>query len=143
MRGSIGMLAMHWLLSPQRRSKRLKPECQTVLQATQWQVRGSRRLSSRQRGGSGVLLGSGISDETGSKRAFAISPERGAAIYAKICQRWGEDHLKGFDGIERLGELSEQVVANSKSPWSTALRRLAIENSLSTVQEEQCSCARP
>ena len=33
MRGSIGMLAMHWLLAPQPQSRLLKPACQTASQA--------------------------------------------------------------------------------------------------------------
>lgn len=41
----------------------------------------------------------------------AMSPIDGAAVYARICQEWGDDHLDGFDGTIRLGELAEQVVA--------------------------------
>ena len=49
-----------------------------------------------------------------------FDPKEGAPIYAKICQKWGEDHLKGFDGIERLGELAERVV-NNASPLGAPL----------------------
>jgi hypothetical protein len=42
-------------------------------------------------------------------------PEEGAAVYTEICQRWGEEHLAGFDGTERLGQLCERVV-ESASP---------------------------
>ena len=44
-----------------------------------------------------------------------MSPHDGAAIFAKICQGWGDEHLQGFDGSARLGELAERVV-NSASP---------------------------
>lgn len=40
----------------------------------------------------------------------AMSPADGAAIYARICGEWGDDHLTGFDGVERLGELAGRVV---------------------------------
>ncbi len=40
----------------------------------------------------------------------ATSPADGAAVYAGICQEWGEDHLAGLDGVERLGELCQRVV---------------------------------
>jgi hypothetical protein len=39
-----------------------------------------------------------------------MSPSDGAAVYARICQEWGEDHLADFDGVLRLGELCEKVV---------------------------------
>jgi len=40
----------------------------------------------------------------------ATSPADGAAVYARICQEWGEDRLSGLDGVERLGELCQRVV---------------------------------
>ena len=42
-----------------------------------------------------------------------MSPTEGAAIYAKVCQEWGEDHLDGFEGTVRLGELAERVVTGA------------------------------
>ncbi len=45
-------------------------------------------------------------------RAVA-TPAQGAAVYARICQEWGQDHLGGFDGVERLGELCGRVVEHA------------------------------
>ena len=39
-----------------------------------------------------------------------MSPAEGAAVYARICQEWGNDHLDGFEGTLRLGELAQRVV---------------------------------
>ena len=41
-------------------------------------------------------------------------PAEGAAVYARICQDWGEDRLAGFDGVERLGELCQRVVETAR-----------------------------
>jgi Helix-turn-helix family len=38
-------------------------------------------------------------------------PREGARQYAQACADWGETHLAGFDGAERLVELAEQLVA--------------------------------
>ncbi len=43
----------------------------------------------------------------------AATPAEGAAIYARICQEWGDDHLADFDGVLRLGELCERVVEHA------------------------------
>ncbi len=42
------------------------------------------------------------------------APADGAAVYARICQEWGEDRLAGFDGVERLGELCQQVIETAR-----------------------------
>lgn len=44
-----------------------------------------------------------------------MEPGSGAEIFTRICQEWGAEHLEGFDGSERLGELAERVV-NAASP---------------------------
>lgn len=43
-----------------------------------------------------------------------MAPRDGATIYASICQEWGADHLTGFEGAERLGELAEAVVSSAR-----------------------------
>ena len=35
-----------------------------------------------------------------------IAPKDGAAIFTRICQEWGAEHLEGFGGSDRLGELA-------------------------------------
>lgn len=42
-----------------------------------------------------------------------MNPYDGAAIFARICQEWGADHLNGFEGNQRLGELAERVVMSA------------------------------
>ncbi len=37
-------------------------------------------------------------------------PREGARQYAQVCADWGEKHLAGFDGCERLAELAERLV---------------------------------
>ena len=39
-----------------------------------------------------------------------MAPADGAAIFARICQEWGDDHLDDFDGTLRLGELAGRVI---------------------------------
>ncbi len=50
-----------------------------------------------------------LADQVRAGRAV-MSPAGGAAVFARICQQWGDDHLEGFDGTLRLGELAERVV---------------------------------
>jgi len=42
------------------------------------------------------------------------TPAEGAAVYARICQEWGEDRLAGLEGTERLGELCHRVVESAR-----------------------------
>ena len=42
-----------------------------------------------------------------------FSPSDGAAVYARICQEWGDDKLAGMADVERLGELCQRVVENA------------------------------
>jgi hypothetical protein len=50
----------------------------------------------------------------------ATSPTDGAATYADICRRWGEERLAGFAGTARLGGLCERVVGGA-SPLGAPL----------------------
>ena len=112
MRGSIGMLAMHWLMGPA-----------TDAQATAAGMPPG--LPGYAIGRLGVL-GDCPVDNVGGAAFFwepdflaeqvrlgraEMSPAEGAAIYATICQRWGETHLDGFEGADRLGELAQRIVA--------------------------------
>ena len=36
-------------------------------------------------------------------------------VYLQACQEWGRAHLSGFDDVERLSELAEQVVDQTPS----------------------------
>ena len=116
MRGSIGMLAMEWLMAPSTREKAAAagmPES----------------LASYFVGRLGVL-GTCPPDNVVAAAFFwnpdhirpliaegraAFDPSEGGAVYASICQQWGEDKLGGFEGSDRLGELCEKVV-ESASP---------------------------
>lgn len=121
MRGSIGMLAMHWLLSPSTKEQAVEagmPDGIAGYAVGRLGVLGDCPVDN-------VVAAAFFWDpefltKQIQKGRSQFHPKEGAAIYAKICQRWGEDHLKGFDGIERLGELSEQVVANA-SPLGAPL----------------------
>ncbi|GID33077.1 SCO6745 family protein [Paractinoplanes brasiliensis] len=37
-------------------------------------------------------------------------PRASAVLYGQACAAWGEDHLAGFPGVERLQELGQRVV---------------------------------
>jgi hypothetical protein len=111
MRGSIGMLAMDWLVNTSTSEKAVAagmaegmaayavgrlgvlgdcPVDNVVAAAYFWDPDTMRDM---------VRQGRAVTD-----------PYEGAAIYARICQEWGEDKLAGFEGTLRLGELCEKVV---------------------------------
>lgn len=115
MRGSIGMLAMEWLMAESTNEKAAArglpvedngayavgrlgvlgdcPPDNVVAAAYFWEPERMRSM-------------------VASGRA-AMSPSEGAAIYASICQEWGEEKLADFEGVQRLGELCEAVVTNA------------------------------
>jgi hypothetical protein len=112
MRGSVGMLAMEWLMAPSTLEKS--------------RARGMPGgLASYAVGRLGVLgecpvdnvVAAAFFWEPGLMRSMvtdgrkAVSPQDGAGIYAVICQEWGEEKLADFDGTERLGQLCERVVS--------------------------------
>ncbi|MDH3294856.1 MAG: hypothetical protein OER95_11115 [Acidimicrobiia bacterium] len=121
MRGSVGLLAMHWLMAPS-----------TSRKATAAGMPGG--LAAYAIGRLGVLGDCPIDNVVGAayfwepdfltaqvKAGRAVmSPGEGAAIFARICQEWGEDHLDGFDGTRRLGELTEKVITEA-SPLGAPL----------------------
>ena len=114
MRGSIGMLAMPWLMADTTNQKAAEagmpagvgayaigrmgvlgdcPPDNVVAAAYFWNPDTMRQAVADGRAG--------------------MSPAEGAAIYARICQEWGEEHLAGFDGVLRLGELCQKVVKHA------------------------------
>jgi hypothetical protein len=114
MRGSIGMLAMDWLMAPTTPAE------------------AERRGMAPGRGGYAVgrlgVLGDCPVDNVVGAAFFwepslmrdmvrdgraVTSPSEGAAIYASICRLWGERCLEDFEGTERLGELCERVVGSA------------------------------
>lgn len=111
MRGSIGMLAMNWLMAP-----------------TTTATAGERGMPAGTAGYAlgrlGVLGDCPVDNVVGAaffwepatiRRAViegreVMAPAEGASVYRDICEAWGERVLAGFDGSERLGELCERVV---------------------------------
>ncbi len=114
MRGSIDMLGMHWLMCPSTSEKAAAAGMPAGLAAY-----AIGRL--------GVLGECPVTDvidaayfldpeylrtQVEAGRAV-MSPDEGAAIYARICREWGDDHLEGYEGNARLSELAERIVANA------------------------------
>lgn len=111
MRGSIGMLAMHWLMGPSTNE-----QASAAGTPPGWPGYAIGRLGVLGECPVDNVVGAAffwepdlLAEQVRTGRA-AMSPDEGAAIYAGICRRWGETHLDGFDGADRLGELAEQVV---------------------------------
>lgn len=121
MRGSLGMLAMAWLMSDD-----------TKAQAA---ARGmGEGMGAYAIGRLGVLgdcppdnvVGAAYFWEPELMRSMvaegraAMAPADGAQIYTEICQAYGAEALDGFEGNERLGELLERVV-DSADPQGAPL----------------------
>ena len=114
MRGSLGMLAMAWLMHDSTRAK--------AAERGMGEGMGAYAI-----GRLGVLgdcppdnvVGAAYFWEPSLMRSMVaegratMSPARGAEIYTGICQEFGADVLDGFDGALRLGELCEKVVDNA------------------------------
>lgn len=117
MRGSIGMLAMHRLMSPSTTEKAvaagMPADPLEAYAVGRFGVLGDCPVDN--------VVGAAVfwepdflRDKVRAGRAV-MTPYDGAEIFARICQQWGEAHLAGFDGSDRLGELAERVV-NAASP---------------------------
>lgn len=112
MRGSIGMLAMHWLMAPSTTEKAAAagmPDGIAGYAVGRLGVLGDCPVDN-------VVAGAFfwnpayMAEQIEAGRA-AMAPAEGAAIFARICQEWGDDHLDGFEGTLRLGELAEKIVS--------------------------------
>lgn len=121
MRGSIGMLGMHWLMSPSTNTKAQAagmPEGLAAYAIGRLGVMGD-CPPDEVIDAAYFLADDYLRGHIEAGRAV-MSPAEGAAIYARICQEWGEDHLDGYEGNARLCELAERIVANA-SPEGAAL----------------------
>jgi len=115
MRGSIGMLAMKWLITGS-----------TAEKAAARGLAGD-GLEGYALGRLGVLGACPVDDvlaaayfwEPDTMRRLVtagrtiMTPAEGAAIYCAICQEWGAEQLAGMADVERLGELLETVVSSA------------------------------
>ncbi|MFW2333897.1 SCO6745 family protein [Ilumatobacter sp.] len=121
MRGSIGMLAMAWLMADSTRAQAVErglPAGNAAYAVGRLGVLGDCPVDN--------VVGAAFFWEPDLMRSMVAegrattTPARGAAVYTEICRRWGEQHLAGFDGTERLGELCERVV-DAASPLGAPL----------------------
>lgn len=114
MRGSIGILAMSWLMSDTTNAKAQAagmPEGLGAYAIGRLGVLGDcppDNVVAAAFFWNPSTIGQAVADGRSAR-----SPAEGAAIYARICQEWGEDHLADFDGVDRLGALCERVVEHA------------------------------
>lgn len=116
MRGSIGMLAMEWLMAPSTTEKAaaagLPADGRAAYAVGRLGVLGDCPVDN--------VVAAAHFWEPGLMRRMVEAgravtpPAQGAAVYARICQEWGDDRLAGFDGTERLGELCQRVVESAR-----------------------------
>ena len=111
MRGSIGLLAMAWLMADSTRAQAAEhglPAGNAAYAVGRLGVLGECPVDN--------VVGAAYFWEPDLMRSMVIegraqtSPADGAAVYAEICRRWGEARLGGFDGADRLADLCERVV---------------------------------
>jgi hypothetical protein len=111
LRGSIGMLAMGWLTAPSTFTQgrdRGMPDGMAAYAVGRWGVLGDCPVDNVV--GAAFFWHPDTVRELVATGRAAISPSAGGAIWADICAAWGEEHLAGFAGADRLGELLERVV---------------------------------
>ncbi len=121
MRGSIGMLAMSWLMASsttETASERGMPDGIPGYAIGRLGVLGDCPVDNVVAAAyfwEPTMLAAAVRDG----RAV-MTPSEGASIYRDICEAWGQRALDGFDGTERLGELCERVV-DAASPHGAAV----------------------
>lgn len=111
MRGSIGMLAMDWLMAPTTTAQGVErgmPDGFAQYAVGRWGALGDCPVDNVV--GAAFFWHPDLVRSLVAEGRAAIAPADGAAIWAEICAAWGEDHLGGMDGVARLGELLQQVV---------------------------------
>ncbi|MGA0238094.1 MAG: helix-turn-helix domain-containing protein [Acidimicrobiales bacterium] len=112
LRGSIGMLAMAWLLDESTATK----AAALGLDAAGRGAYAVGRLGVLGDCPPDAVVSAAYFWEPGLMRTMVAdgravkSPAEGAAIYTRICQEWGADRLAGLDGVERLGDILTKVV---------------------------------
>ncbi len=114
MRGSIGMLAMEWLMADttlQKAHERGMAEGRGAYATGRLGVLG--QCPPDNVVAAAYFWEPGLMRSMVSDGRAVCSPIEGARIYAGICQEYGEQRLGGMDGVERLGELLEQVVTSA------------------------------
>ena len=114
MRGSIGMLAMEWLMAPstlEKAQERGMPPGQAAYAVGRLGVLGDCPVDNVV--GAAYFWNPDLMRSMVAEGRAGISPAEGARIYADICQEWGEEKLAGFDGSDRLGQLLEKVVSTA------------------------------
>lgn len=106
------MLAMAWLMAPttlEKAAARGLPAGMGAYAVGRFGVLGSCPVDN--------VVGAAFFWEPDTMRQMVAdgragaTPEEGARVYAAICQEWGDEHLAGFVGSDRLGELCEAVVS--------------------------------
>ncbi len=116
MRGSIGMLAMEWLMAPSTVAKAadagLPDDANAAYAVGRLGVLGDCPVDN-------VVAAAHFWEPEKMRQMVAdgrarTSPNAGAAVYARICQEWGDDHLRDFEGVGRLGELCARVVESAR-----------------------------
>jgi hypothetical protein len=121
MRGSIGMLAMPWLMAESTQAQAIErglPAGHAAYAVGRLGVLGNCPVDN--------VVGAAFFWEPDYLRSRVIEgrsttdPRDGAAVYTEICQEWGAERLAGFDGVERLAELCERVV-DTASPLGAPL----------------------
>ncbi|MCP3989609.1 MAG: hypothetical protein GY724_11080 [Actinomycetia bacterium] len=114
MRGSIGMLAMEWLMAPstlEKAEERGMPAGQAAYAVGRLGVLGDCPVDNVV--GAAYFWHGDLMRKMVSDGRAQISPAEGAKIYAGICQEWGEEKLGDFAGSDRLGQLLEKVVSTA------------------------------
>ena len=106
MRGSLGMLAMAWLMAPSTRKKAAEAgmgEGQGAYAVGRLGVLGNCPVDN-------VVAAAFFWDPAHMRSMVeegraAFDPIEGARVYARICQEYGTEALADFEGNARLGEL--------------------------------------
>ena len=125
MRGSIGMLAMEWLLAPSTLAKaaeRGMPAGRATYAVGRLGVLGDCPVDNVV--GAAYFWDPDLMREMVIEGRAKISPAEGAKIYAGICQEWGEEKLGDFAGSVRVVEtmVQEELPPTSRRFFETWVR---------------------